>query len=93
MESHISWTEWFAIWWGIQESTDDFTKSQLSLDDGWRIIESEADKVLAEETEKEAEHRKQEVEKLSELAKQNLSSINWRRIFANVIEVAVLLVH
>lgn len=88
-DTPITWGEWFAMWWASETgSPDDFTKSQLSLDDGWRIIESDADKIMEEEVLHQVSYRREEVQKLSELAKRNTSNINWRRIFANVLEVS-----
>jgi hypothetical protein len=84
MNSQFSWSEWFSEWWGSESAPIDFTKSQLSLDDGWGIIESEADRVFAEESRNAADFRRQEVEKLNEMARQNASSISkYNRLFGS----------
>lgn len=77
MNGQFSWSEWFSEWWGSERANEvDFTRSQLSLEDGWGIIESDSDKVFAEETKTAAQFRRQEVEKLSEMARTNYSNIS-----------------
>lgn len=87
------WTGWIqALWNPERESAqpEDFTRSQLSLDEGWKIIESEADKMLEEETMNQAFSRRSEIEKLrNELAKKNslTGSIDWKKFFTFLLEV------